>query len=207
MKKILLALFALLSIAAGAKSNVDAKYLAGAVPEENGMVVFRKSFRVPGKGQDEVLARMREFVANDLVGKGIEGLRTRVIADGQTDGTVVARVEEYMVFKNKPLYLDRTRFRYQVSVKVTGDKVDMEISQISYYYGEQTDGTKGESYRAEEWITDQAAITKSGNKLYPRSGKFRIKTIDRAAEIFAQAIDKFEEKRTVEVRSGVVVSE
>ena len=56
MKKILLALFALFSITAGAKSDVDSKYLAGAVPEENGMVVFRKSFRVPGKSQQDVLA-------------------------------------------------------------------------------------------------------------------------------------------------------
>ena len=207
MKKILLALFALLSITAGAKSDVDSKYLAGAVPEENGMVVFRKSFRVPGKSQQDVLAGVKDFVVNDLVGKGIEGLRTRVISDGQEDGLVVARVEEWMVFKNKPLYLDRTRFRYQMSAKVTGDKVEMEISQISYYYAEQTDGTNGESYKAEEWITDQAAIAKSGKKLYPRSGKFRKKTIDRAEEIFALAIDKFEVKRTVEVRSGVVVTE
>lgn len=207
MKKILLALCVLLSITAGAKSNTDAKYLAGAVPEENGMVVFRKSFRVPGKTHEQVLAGMSDFVNQGLVGKAIEGLRTRVIADGQSDGQIVARVEEYMVFKSKPLYLDRTRFRYQVVAKVTDDRVDMEISQISYYYGEQTDGTKGETYKAEEWITDEAAINKSGNKLYPRSGKFRIKTVDRAAEIFAQAIDKFEEKRTVEVRSGVVVTE
>lgn len=207
MKKILLALFALLSITAGAKSDVDSKYLAGAVPEENGMVVFRKSFRVPGKSQQDVLAGVKDFVVNDLVGKGIEGLRTRVISDGQEGGLVVARVEEWMVFKNKPLYLDRTRFRYQVSAKVTGDKVKMEISQISYYYAEQTDGTNGESYKAEEWITDQAAIAKSGKKLYPRSGKFRKKTIDRVEEIFALAIDKFEVKRTVEVRSGVVVTE
>lgn len=207
MKKILLALFALLSITAGAKSDVDSKYLAGAVPEENGMVVFRKSFRVPGKSQQDVQAGVKDFVVNDLVGKGIEGLRTRVISDGQEGGLVVARVEEWMVFKNKPLYLDRTRFRYQVSAKVTGDKVEMEISQISYYYAEQTDGTNGESYKAEEWITDQAAIAKSGKKLYPRSGKFRKKTIDRAEEIFALAIDKFEVKRTVEVRSGVVVTE
>ena len=207
MKKILLALFALLSIPAGAKSDVDSKYLAGGGPEENGMVVFRKSFRVPGKSQQDVLAGVKDFVVNDLVGKGIEGLRTRVISDGQEGGLVVARVEEWMVFKNKPLYLDRTRFRYQLSAKVTGDKVEMEISQISYYYAEQTDGTNGKSYKAEEWITDQAAIAKSGKKLYPRSGKFRKKTIDRAEEIFALAIDKFEVKRTVEVRSGVVVTE
>ncbi len=207
MKKILLALFALLAITAGAKSNVDPKYLAGAVPEENGMVVFRKSFRVPGKSQQEVLARMRDFVANDLMAPAIQDLRTRQLSDGKDNGVIVARVEEWMVFKKKPAYLDRTRFRYLLTVKVEGDKVDMELSQISYYYGEQTDGTKGESYKAEEWITDREAINKAGTKLYPRSGKFRIKTIDRAAEIFAMAIDKFEEKRTVEVRSGVVVSE
>lgn len=207
MKKILLALFVLLSITAGAKSHVDAKYLAGAVPEENGMVVFRKSFSVQGKSQEEVFSGMNDFVTQELVGKAIEGLRTRVISNSPEDGLVVARVEEYMVFKNKPFYLDRTRFRYQVSVKVTGNRVDMELSQLSYYYGEQTDGTKGENYKAEEWISDKAAITKAGNKLYPRSGKFRIKTVDRAAEIFSQAIDKFEEKKTVEVRSGVVVTE
>ena len=91
MKKILLALFALLSITAGAKSDADSKYLAGAVPEENGMVVFRKSFRVPGKSQQDVLAGVKDFVVNDLVGKGIEGLRTRVISDGQEGGLVVAR--------------------------------------------------------------------------------------------------------------------
>ena len=115
MKKILFAIFALLTVTAGAKSNVDSKYLAGGVPEENGMVIFRKSFRVPGKTQQEILTKVRSYVTEDLIAKGIEGLRTRMISDGQDDATVVARVEEYMVFKSKPLYLDRTRFRYQIS--------------------------------------------------------------------------------------------
>ena len=207
MKKILFAIFALLTVTAGAKSNVDSKYLAGGVPEENGMVIFRKSFRVPGKTQQEILTKVRSYVTEDLIAKGIEGLRTRMISEGQDDATVVARVEEYMVFKSKPLYLDRTRFRYQISAQVKGDCVDMEIAQISYYYMEQTDGTKGESYKAEEWITDEAAIAKNGKKLYPRSGKFRIKTIDRTEEIFAQAISKFEEKKIVEVKTGVVVTQ
>ena len=207
MKRIILALCVLFSMTAIAKSNVDAKYLAGAVPEENGMVVFRKSFKVQEKSHDEVLSRMRNFVETEIVGKAIEGLRTRIISDGQSDNTIVARVEEYMVFKSKPFYLDRTRFRYQLTAKVDDNKVRMEISQISYYYGEQPNGTNGETYKAEEWISDKAALTKKGNKLYPRSGKFRIKTVDRAAEIFEQAISMFEEKKTVVVKSGVVVTE
>lgn len=207
MKRIIFALCVLFSMTAIAKSNVDAKYLAGAVPEENGMVVFSKSFKVQQKSHEEVLSRMRNFVETEIVGKAIEGLRTRIISDGQSDNTIVARVEEYMVFKSKPFYLDRTRFRYQLTAKVDDNKVRMEISQISYYYGEQPNGTNGETYKAEEWISDKAALTKKGNKLYPRSGKFRIKTVDRAAEIFEQAISMFEEKKTVVVKSGVVVTE
>lgn len=207
MRRIIFALCVLFSMTAIAKSNVDAKYLAGAVPEENGIVVFSKSFKVQKKSHEEVLSRMRNFVETEIVGKAIEGLRTRIISDGQSDNTIVARVEEYMVFKSKPFYLDRTRFRYQLTAKVDDNKVRMEISQISYYYGEQPNGTNGETYKAEEWISDKAALTKKGNKLYPRSGKFRIKTVDRVAEIFDQAISMFEEKKTVVVKSGVVVTE
>mgnify|MGYP003327217370 CR=1 FL=1 len=122
----------------------------------------------------------------------IQDLRTRMLSEGKEDGTIVAKIEEYMVFKKKPLYLDRTRFRYQVNIQTKGSDVSMEISQISYYYNEEIDGTKGIDYRAEEWISDKEALNKSGKKLYPRSGKFRIKTIDRVEEIFNEAMNVFE---------------
>lgn len=192
MKKILFALMLAISFSIQAKDIVDAKYMKGAVPEQNGIVCFKKTFSVPGKSEQEISQTMTRFVKENLMANAIQDLRTRLLSDGKDDGAIVAKVEEYMVFKKKPLYLDRTRFRYQVNIQTKGSDVEMEISQISYYYNEEIDGTKGIDYRAEEWITDKEALNKSGKKLYPRSGKFRIKTIDRVEEIFSAAMDSFE---------------
>ena len=115
----------------------------------------------------------------------------------------MARAEEYIVFKKKPLYLDRTRLRYQLSVNVSGNKVNMTLTQVSYYYNEDIDGTNGITYKAEEWITDEEALNKKQTKLLPKSGKFRIKTVDRVEEIFNAAMDAFE-KPTAATRRNVV---
>lgn len=192
MKKILFIIMLAISFTAQAKDVVDAKYLKGAVPEINNIICFKKNFSVPGKSEQEINQTLCRFVKEKLMAPAIQDLRTRMLSEGKEDGTIVAKIEEYMVFKKKPLYLDRTRFRYQVNIQTKGSDVSMEISQISYYYNEEIDGTKGIDYRAEEWISDKEALNKSGKKLYPRSGKFRIKTIDRVEEIFNEAMNVFE---------------
>ena len=40
----------------------DSRYLAGAVPEVDGKVVFIKEFSIPGMTQDEVFRRMKEWM-------------------------------------------------------------------------------------------------------------------------------------------------
>ena len=47
---------------------------------------------------------------------------------------------------------------------------------------------KAQRISAEEWITDKEAVNKKNTKLYPGSGKFRRKTIDRKDFLF----NKFE---------------
>ena len=109
----------------------------------------------------------------------------------------MARIEEYMTF-NKTFYeLDRTRFRYLLNAEVKGQKVNLTITQISYYYNEDMDGKNGVNYKAEEWITDELAVNKKGTKLYPRSGKFRKMTVDRVQEIFQGFMDAFSTKKGV----------
>ena len=72
-------------------------------------------------------------------------------------------------------------------------KVQLKLNTITYGYEEDSEGNTQTTLKAEEWITDEHAINKAGTKLYPRSGKFRRKTVDRVAEIFLNARQAFEE--------------
>ena len=202
-RRVFLAALLSMPLMISAAGDSDSRYLAGAVPTENGIVTFRKSFTVSGKSQEQIFGTMSKFVQDEIVGKAIQDMRSRIISDGRADGTIVARAEEYIVFKKKPLYLDRTRLRYQLSVNVSGNKVNMTITQVSYYYNEDIDGTNGINYKAEEWITDEEALNKKQTKLLPRSGKFRVKTIDRVEEIFNAAMDAFD-KQEAATRNSIV---
>jgi hypothetical protein len=203
MKKIILILLLLMPVMAMAqkvKEDKNApKYLKGAVPVENGIVTFKKSFRVPGQSDAQLYENMLFYVKDNLVVKGIEDAWTRMLSEGKEDGVIAARVEEWMVFSKKFLSLDQTRLRYQINVTTGQGKVNITVTQISYLYGEEWEENKptgkgGEIYRAEEWITDEHALNKKGTKVLSGSGKFRRKTIDRMNEIFENAMDMFEEK-------------
>lgn len=209
MKKILFNLLMLLaiSVSMSAKEKQDnAKYLAGAVPEVNGIVTFTKSFTVPGKSTEAINETMRQFV-NNLVENSIPapGNYARIIED--ENGTIVARVCEWLVFKKKALNLDRTRFRYQLEVNIVGNRVSIKVTNLSYYYYEDMETQNGTIFKAEEWISDSEALNKARTKLYPKSGKFRRKTVDRMEELFDKAMDAFEVQESAPakpVRKGVV---
>lgn len=211
MKKILLLLALCLPMLAQAKEKVDdTKYLAGAVPEVNGVVTFQKSFKVPGKSKQEIYTALKGW-AQGLVDNSIPapGNFARISMD--TPDTIVAKVCEFQVYKDKFLNLDRSRFRYTLAICIDGNKVTITQSGLAYYYGEDPEGNRGTMYRAEEWITDKWAVHKNGKKLLPKSAKFRRKTVDRAESLFESAMDVFEEKEapkpevpTKKVRKGIV---
>ena len=202
MKKIILLLLLVLPMMSFAGSTKEdkhaAKYLKGAVPVENGIVTYKKSFKVPGQNEQLLFDNMLFYIKDNLVEKGIVDAHTRLISDGSSDGVISARVEEWLVFTKKFLNIDKTRFRYQITATINGNTVNLIVTQISYLYGEeweeiQPTGNGGTIYRAEEWITDEVALNKKGNTVLPLSGKFRRKTIDRVEEIFENAMDMFEE--------------
>ena len=191
----------------------DPKYLLGAVPEVNGIVTFQKNFSVTDKSEQQIYDIVAAYVKNSLVGAGLhDKLRpyTRIISEEKENGMVVARVEEYMTFNHVTfLNLDRTRFRYLLSATVKGQKVSLVLTQISYYSNEDREGNNGTYYKAEEWITDKLAVNKKGTRLYPRSGKFRRKTVDRVEAIFDGFMDalstmEVEEQVLTKKRKGIV---
>jgi len=182
----------------------DPKYLLGAVPEVEGVVTFQKNFSVTDKSEQQIYDILLAYVKNSLVADAIQFPNsdyTRIISEEKENGTVVARVDEYMTFSHLFLNLDRTRFRYLLNASVKGKKVSLVLTQISYYYNEDMDGKNGVPYKAEEWITDKVAVNKKGTKLYPRSGKFRRMTVDRVEAIFNGFMDAFS---TQEARKGIV---
>ena len=202
MKKIALMLLAVcLTMGVCAKEKKDdSKYLVGAVKTENGLITFSKTFTIKGMTEEQLKPLVLGYIKTTLVGGGIEGPRTRLVSDGKEDGLMVARVEEWMVFKKKFAYLDAARFRYTVTSSVKGSTVSMKINQISYLYDEKIDdenkptGEEGITYVAEEWIDDENGLNKTKTKLHVGSGKFRRKTCDRAEQIFNKMMDFFEQE-------------
>lgn len=207
-----------LMLMAGKKKD-DSKYLVGAVPEQNGIVTFQKSFSVTDKNTQQIYDILLGHLKGPVMENALQNQNppyTRILANeynGQ-EGTIVARIEEYMIFQKAFLSLDRARFRYLLSAEVKGQKVLLTLTQVSYYYNEDMDGNNGVTYKAEEWITDKEALSKDGKKLYPRSGKFRRKTVDRVQELFegfmdaiaiyAEKTEKVETAAPAKVRKGIV---
>lgn len=192
MKKILLALLLVLPLSVFAKGD-DSKYLEGAVPEVNGIVTFHKAFGLPGKSKKEIYDVMKAYMQN-MVDKSIPSPINYARFLQDTPDTLVAQVCEFQVYKQKFLNLDRSRFRFTMNVIIENGKVSLDITRISYYYQEDMEGNNGITYRAEEWISDKAALNKAKTKLLPKSDKFRRKTVDRAEELFEEIMDTFENK-------------
>lgn len=190
----------------------DPKYLAGAVPEVDGIVTFQKNFSVTDKSEQQIYDIVAAYVKNTLISGGIQKQQpqyTRIISEEKGSGTIMARIEEYMTFNKTFFEIDQTRFRYLISASVKGQKVSLVLTQISYYYNENMDGKNGVPYKAEEWITDKVAINKKGTRLYPRSGKFRRMTVDRVQAIFEGFMDalstmEVEEQVLTKKRKGIV---
>ena len=193
MKSFVLALLMLLPVAVTAQDNVwekkeqapvatnpDAKYLAGAVPEVNGYVMFSTTIKVPGKDAKQIYERMLDLMTQ--LTKTSEQLeQSRVALADSVKRQVVGAYQEWLVFKNKPLNLDRTRLFYQLVADCRDGEVDLKMMRIVYLYDEERTPT---TYKAEEWITDKYGLTKKKDKLARVSGKFRRKTIDRKDFLF-----------------------
>ena len=195
MKKYLLAILLALPLAISAqdntwekietepveKENPDAKYLAeDAVPMVDGKVVFHTVIKTPGKSADQIydilLKQLEKMVQEP------NQIENSVVALQNRDKHELAAVfHEWLVFKSVALSLDRTQFNYQLHVLCSDGQADVSMMRISYDYDLERNP---QHYTAEEWISDKYAINKKRTKLYPISGKFRRKTIDRKDFIF-----------------------
>lgn len=161
---------------------IDAKYLAGGVPEIDGKVTWQTSIVAKDKSAaqlyDAALAYFQKFV------KEKEHLQNSQVAIvDKSAHKIVVRAQEWLVFENRALSLDQTKFNYALIVSCEDGKISMSLTNISYKYEE--DRPSAMTITAEEWITDRETLNKKKNGFH-KGGvkKFRMKTIDRVEQIF-----------------------
>ena len=194
MRKIIIALIALLPLLATAqntwempeeqenavKTNPDQKYLVGAVPVVNGQVVFQTTIAAPGKSARQIYDILHAQMAKMLKEKN-QFEQSRFTIENPEKGELAAYYQEWLVFKNKPLVLDRTRLMFNLTVVCKDGSAEVTINRIHYLYDEERTPL---AYRAEELITDEYGLKKNKQNLSRTTGKFRRKTIDRKDYIF-----------------------
>lgn len=164
----------------GQAVNPDQKYLMGAVPMVDGKVVFNTVVEAPGKSAAQIYAIVRQYLQS-MTKEANQFEQSRIILDDSVNYEVAGSYQEWLVFKATALVLDRTRLMYNLDVKCQDGKADITMTRIYYLYEEERDP---QTFRAEEWITDEVGLTKKKNKLSRVAGKFRRKTIDRKDYLF-----------------------
>lgn len=167
-------------------NSEDYKYLKpGAMPEQDGKVVFTLDLDVPALSAQQVYDRMYvalDTIANQECQIQDERSKSGVVMVNKKEHSIVAQYHEWMTFKKNFVVLDRTRFNYTVIAKCTDGHLHLTLERMTFLY-EQGRPTEMRT-NAEEWISDKEAVNKKGTKLLPGSAKFRRSTIDRKDDLF-----------------------
>lgn len=166
------------------KLNPDAKYLAGAVPEVDGKVEWQLDVDVPGKTADQIYDIMLQcFTDLTKTENQLEGSQVALV--NKAEHIVVANIREWLVFTDKFLMLDRTKFNYTLIAYCKDNHLTVTLGRITYRYEEERVGNGGYVYKAEEWIDDDSALNRKKTRLVAGSAKFRRKTVDRKDYLFS----------------------
>lgn len=167
----------------GAKLKEDPKYLEGAITfDEQGKIVFDTEIEAPGKSATQLYDLVFDYMSGLTQDK--ESKASRMALVNKDEHIIANAMDEWLVFSNSFISLDRTECKYNLIAKITDGKVSLSINHINYIYeeGRQT----GFKLPAEEVIIDKVALTKKKNDLARIFGKFRKKTIDRKDQIFSE---------------------
>ena len=166
------------------KTPIDKKYLAGACPKVEGKIVWQKYFDAGDMTAKEIYDVMLGFLQKMSKGEK-QTEKSRVAAINEEEHQIGARFVEKLVFQNTSLVLDQAEFAYHLLVYCIDGRCEVVMKNMSYIY--EADRSGGGQFPAEDMLSDDVALNKKKDGF--RVGgikKFRMKTIDRKDEIFAQ---------------------
>lgn len=180
MKQVIL--FLLLLIPALLHAQKDTKYMAGAVPIIDGKVTFTRQLNIPGQSRNQIFKAALTWASERFIPE--KEFQSKVIYTDPDSGQIVCLGQQYLVFTDKALSLDRATITYQMFLECSPGKCNLKISAIRYIYNMVG---KNETILAEEQITDKYTLNKKKDKMLKSTGKFRIHTIDLVNELFTEA--------------------
>jgi flavin reductase (DIM6/NTAB) family NADH-FMN oxidoreductase RutF len=155
----------------------DHKYLAGAVPEENGKIVFKKEFELKGTDRNVVYEQVHNWLKKRMAANENN---SRILYTKEEEGQIAAQGEEYLVFSNSALSLDRTLMSYVVIARCEPGKCEIRVEHIRYNYEDRR-------FTAEEQISDREALNGKKTVMLRGNKKFRTFTVDFADNLFESA--------------------
>ena len=144
--------------------------------------MFDTEIEAPGKSAAQLYDLVFDYMSGLTQDK--ESKASRMALVNKDEHIIVNTMDEWLVFSNSFISLDRTECKYNLIAKITDGKVSLSINHINYTYEEGR--LTGFKLPAEEVIIDKVALTKKKNDLARIFGKFRKKTIDRKDQIFSE---------------------
>jgi len=155
----------------------DERYQAGAVPVEEGKVVFTKEVTDPSLSQSQLYDKLLAWAESRFNNE----YNRVAYADKDKSEFAVVGVEK-LIFSSTALSLDTSEMSYHLIIQTTGNKAKIQVTNINYKYDVSYERNP-QRLVAEDVITDKYALTKK-NKLNRINGKFRKATIDYVDKIF-----------------------
>lgn len=152
----------------------DKKYLAGAVPTENGKVVFNRQLDITGISPQMAIELTQQWASGALANDGYNG---KVYDIDNNAGSLIINMDGDLVFKSSAFQLDQATISFIMDVKFGNNKCMLTFRNIRYLYAINPNNTRRDVIMADNWITDKEALNKAGTKMYAMNGKFRIRTV------------------------------
>lgn len=170
-------------LASGVKLKADPKYLEGAVTlNDDGKVEFTMETDANGKSA----AQIYDIVYNYMSGltQDKNNIASRVALVNPQEHVIANTMDEWIVFSQSFISLDRTEIKYQLVANIADNSLKLKMTRLYYNYEEGR--STGFKDAAENVITDKIALTKKKNDLAKIFGKFRKGTINRKDQIFSE---------------------
>lgn len=170
-------------LASGVKLKADPKYLEGAVTlNDDGKVEFTMETDANGKSA----AQIYDIVYNYMSGltQDKNNIASRVALVNPQEHVIANTMDEWIVFSQSFISLDRTEIKYQLVANIADNSLKLKMTRLYYNYEEGR--STGFKDAAENVITDKIALTKKRNGLAKIFGKFRKGTINRKDQIFSE---------------------